>query len=456
MNTTITRITALSVLALLLCACGGEEELEKAPQIEARYIVSPTAFTGIPGETFTLSLTSIIGSAKTPYDLKSNPEHLAVASSNPGVATVVQNGTVTLKSTGECKINVSKDGKTLTSAAVTVKDNIFTEPDYDRTLDSGLIHGQYIFGDSKNPQCVDVDRNGNVWLEGVAGNEVYVQRFTKPGSFDAVTGVLSGMEADKEMILKYAGHGTTLCVDIDKTSGETYFWYSNYAEKYPASGGYRDSQVLSRTRYVPGKTIYPDEADENFYFGEKHRTSFHYLDFDNDHLAIFSPDVSLLSIYRLSEVLAAPVTKITLKPMLWGGDTDRFPTEQTLTLTISAHDCSALKPIKEFTVSKKTALKGNSCQGFCCTGKDADCYFLIGDSTDVNVGMTKVNGNTGAFDYLGREMAFDNDLNTLARYNITTSAYLEAEGVTVRMGKMYICVASPMLKKRVSTILKLN
>lgn len=454
----ILAVLAVSLGLLAVSSCNKEPGAGDTPVIEARYTISPTTFTGAKGESFSPVLTKIADGKRSTYDFKLNPDGLKTSSTNIKVATVDAACKVTLTGAGKCNIKLnSADGKEIASIAIDAKDVVFREPDFTRTLASGLLFGQYLLGggNGNNPQCIDVDRNGNVWLEGVTGNTVFLQRFKTPGQFNASTGVMTEGASDQAMKMYYAGHGTTLAVETTNDPAVSYIWYSNFASK-TSSGGYQDSQIISRTKYLPGTTIYPEDADEHFYLGAQYATSFQYVDFEYGHLAVFTPGISKLTIFNLKDILAAPVKSVTLTPVLWGGDTSRYGTEKTLTLSVNAHDCSGVTPLKQFSVTKKQAMKSGSCQGFCCTGENADCYFLLGDSTDKNVALTKVNGVTGEYEYIGKEMAFDDDIPTLASYNITTEHYLEAEGVTVRYGKMYICVASKMSGKRISSVLLLN
>ena len=447
---------ALSAMMLFSCDQKGDSGIDVPVELEKRYVVAPTSYTGVAGETFTPSLTEIQGGKRSDYDLVKNPDHIAISSSNSSVATVGAAGTVTLKAPGECRINFKDaEEKQIAYIAVSVRNNVFNEPQFDRKLDEGMILGQFILGSNNNPQCIDIDKRGHVWLEGVTGNTVHVQRYTVPGKYDSASGSLKGYTRDEEMLLLYAGHGTTLCVETGNDQETSWFWYSNYASKV-ASGGYQDSQVLSRTKYKPGETLYPEDADEHFFLGEDYHSSFHYLDFEHGNLAVFSTAVGKLTIFKIADILAAPVADITLKPMIWGGDTDRYKTEATVTPTIKAHDCRGVKPVKVFNVTKKTAMGGSACQGFCCTGENADCFFLKGVSTEVDVALSRFNAGKGQFDYICKPFVFDDSISEMSKFGITESVYLEAEGVTVRFGKMYICVASKINKNRISTVLLVN
>lgn len=147
-------VLSLALNAMMLFSCGNEYDSGIYGPVESnkQYAVSPMTYTGVPGETFTPSLTEMMGIKRSNYDLGTNPDHIVISSSNTSVAVVGDAGAVTLKAPGECKINF-KDAKDRQIACISVtvnKEIVFPSSEcWNRNeLSEGLVY--YTFKGEKD------------------------------------------------------------------------------------------------------------------------------------------------------------------------------------------------------------------------------------------------------------------------------------------------------------------
>lgn len=451
------RIIAVAVLMAALCSCGKEEIGNDVPSF-ARISFSRTDVNMTVGENFTPSLTYRNGSDMHAYDLVSNPENLTFSSTDPDVASV----------DAACRVVALKPGKTVVKAvskglsasfSVTVRSNDYVVPDYGKALTKEMVYGQFTINSNEgnvNPQSFDVDSNGDVWLEGAKRPYIYIQHCTDAGHVDPTAKSLVGYKGEPTMRVYYAGHGTCLNVEI-AGDGTKYVWFANFGTKQLSgsdAGAYLQPRVLSRTKYLPGKTIYPEDAEENYYFGGDYVQMLPSIDFENRVVAIWVSSKKTVTMFSLDDVLNSPKKDMVISGMTWGGDSDRYPTEQTVTKTMTVHDCTGLKPLAQLKVDTATALSGHATQGFCVYGPEHYFFFLTNVSTNMDVRMAVMKEN-GSYIKTSTGVGYDDDLNLCISLGMTPKAYLEAEGVTIRKGRMFHCLAATWGSTRVATIVEI-
>ncbi len=245
--------------------------------------------------------------------------------------------------------------------------------------------------------------------------------------------------AANKMILYYFSHGNN--IHYEKDGGSDYLWIANYGTR-DSEDKYTNPQILSRIKLVAGSTLKNTQTTDNYYFGTK--TIHASFDVENDLLAIYSQgDGYTMKVYRLSDVLKAPVKNITLPYSLkYGGGTSKVApdAEWSGTPTVSAHDCTTLTPLHTFVYNYPK--NGRGWQTYCLKGDKA--YFFLFYST-ANNGMTyqsvidvlDMNGNIVKTNIL---QPFADNMTDLMRYNFTdnTYKYMENEGILIRDGVLYL------------------
>ena len=245
--------------------------------------------------------------------------------------------------------------------------------------------------------------------------------------------------ASDRMTLLYFSHGNNIHYEKG-TDGSTYIWLANFST-VQSDGKYNQPQVLSRVKFVPGTTLRSVDATDNYYFGTHNlHASF---DEKNDQLAILSqPDGYVVKVYKLSQVLALPVTEVTLdSPITYGGE--GVDAKTTVTPKIKARDCRTLTPLYTFTYRYPSY--GRSWQTYCIY--DNKAYFFLYYTSAVTamayrsvIDVVDFKGNVLRSDIT---QPFADNVSDLEKYGLTDSAtkYMENEGIIVRDGVLYLLYA---------------
>lgn len=256
----------------------------------------------------------------------------------------------------------------------------------------------------------------------------------------AITG--STTLATNKLTLLYYSHGNN--IHYEKAADGDYLWLANWGTR-DSEGKYTNPQVLSKIKLENGKTYRPADAAESYYFGTK--TIHASFDVENDHIAIFSQgDNYTMRIYKLSEVLAAPVKDITLRYTLTNGGSENGKTspdpEYKGTPTVKAHDCQSLTPVATFT-NNYTTTRG--WQTYCLHG-DKVYFFLFTKPSNPAVTGMYYQSVIDVFDFKGNKVRgdilqpFADNMQDLNRYGFTDDAtrYMENEGIIIRNGILYL------------------
>ena len=300
-------------------------------------------------------------------------------------------------------------------------------------------------------QQFDLDRKGNVYYAHVGLKKAYYEVIVNKAR--ACRKPSEG--AESTMHLFYAGHPTSM--EVEDAADGTYIWIPEFACKItdPKAGDrtqYWDCQTIARIKYVPGAALYPwDESIEHFYAGNDGDINLS-VDWAGDVLCVtfhkkeFPGCTRRVVTYRLSEALSLPLTDCALRhPVTYGGDGAPHAKEKTDTFTIKAHDLRTLEPLGEFGIptDRRFGINTLAWQGF--EYHDGLIYFLEGKSRKA---MGESKAALTVFDSDGRiverrtEIRIAGDADDLRKFSITESGMMEAEGVKVWKGALYIGFAS--------------
>ena len=388
-----------------------------------------------PASLFSEKQLSVVASMSDGTRQAVDPSEVAFSSSNSSVAEVDDNGLVEAVGRGKVVVKAEWEGLT-TSATVEVT------PMGDITTGVGQFTEQNIYSKFvylvRNTviQGFDIAADGTIYymqLGGTDKHDIYVMR-AQPNS-----------SVDDHMIFRYSGHGTNMAIE-EAADGKTYVWTGTYASRDLAND-YWSNSVVTRTEYQPGKTLTPDQCGDLFYLGgicELHPA----IDVENDVLAINYPGSTLrmFVMYRLSEAMALPRSQVTLPSRNYGGGTSTDPAV-THSPKVYVRDLTKLTPLGRFGIPKTGADHSADISSYAWQGFDVDSgkiYYFEGEGT--------VSDGSGAyftvFDFDGNiveqraEVVAASDRAALSQFGITTSGYMEAEGMKIHGDKLYLGFAS--------------
>lgn len=248
--------------------------------------------------------------------------------------------------------------------------------------------------------------------------------------------------AQNTMILLHFSHGNN--IHYERAADGEYLWIASWGTR-DSEGKYTNPQTLARVKLAKGTTVRPQDVKDHYYFGTK--TLHASFDEKNDQLAIYSQgDDYMMKVYKLSEVLATPVSTVTLKYELTNGGSENGKTspdpEYKGKPTISAHDCSGLKPIAQFIYKYTTSY---AWQTF--TLHDGRIYFFLADKKmnpapngmyyQSVINVLDLQGNVLKSNIY---QPFADNMPDLIRYGFTDdeTKYMENEGIIIRDDMLYL------------------
>lgn len=382
-----------------------------------------------PGKTVPLQLIVIYTNGESSsYDIEKNPMNLTFHSNAPDFATIDNSANITGVAEGSATVLCKMpDNTILASANVEI-----LSPTGSTTGITKPLSEEMIFSKKASPrwttsvmQSFDIDsKKEKIYYSQLRTNyRVYISR-SEPSS-----------TSTDNMAVWYTGHGSNIA--IEEENNETYIWINNYGSKN-ADGEYWRSQTVARIPYTPGELeVRPEEITDNYYLGASWNGLSPAIDVKNDMLAIYAN--LTYHIYRLSEAKALPMETIQLSELTYGGGSSG-ELEVTEKPVIQAHNLTKLSPIGVFKVEQTW----DHWQGFDID--DGKIYQFDGgggrnDGTPGSAALT-------VFDLQGNiveertSVAAISDVQQLAALGITVSGYMEAEGVKVHDGILYLGFAS--------------
>lgn len=286
-------------------------------------------------------------------------------------------------------------------------------------------------------QSFDVDSKGTIFYDQLGGALAHVV-FTMRA--------LPNQPVFDNMQFKYIGHGTNMA--IEESDNDRYIWINSIGTK-KSDGSYGSNLTFSRVKYVPGSII-EHYGGETYYLPGK--TNIHpAIDQKNDLLAVTTSGAGQprsFYIYRLSEARKLPETTITMPSVKFGGEEKDVP-EQTIRHTLKIKDLSKLTPLASFDIKPKTTaneLNYYAFQGFDIAGENI--YFYEGEGNGNKIENGPSNAFVTILDYKGNitsnrtKVEAISNIENLKHHDITDTGYMEAEGIKVKNGILYLGFAS--------------
>lgn len=441
----------LTAAVLLLCAaCKGDEPNDTpAPPPTPAQPTAETVVLSVGKLRMMKGSTAGIEALSIRYDDGSTTAIGSVGvtwkSADPAVAAVSAEGEVTAVAQGQTTVTATASGVSGSAEVIVKAGESTTGLDAPFTAANIYTMGQYLKNNSVI-QGFDILPDGGIYYMQIAGNNphrlsVIAAQPNKSGFSDLYGDVMS---------FDYFGHGTNYA--IEQASDGLYVWLGCYASKTPATGQYWNNQTIARVKFEAGKTVKPQTCNTQFYMGpfkELHPA----IDVENDVLAINYPTANptgprRFRMYRLSDAMALPLSKVTLQSLTYGGGAADDP-QTTVSPEIYVRDLRQLTPLGEFGIPNQSQAP-----------TPGDVSFYAWQGFDVNDGLIyysegegKNDGTPSAayvtiYDFAGTiiesrtEVRAASDMDALAELGITASGYMEAEGIKVRNGKLFVGFAS--------------
>lgn len=427
------------------------------------------------------------------------------STSNDAVATVDENGLVTAVGLGSAKILCKHLNELTAMATITIIDPTQKpkpEPEPEpkpeptpkpepepRTLES-LLSENLIFSSRqlRYPgtvmQCFDFydpSENGYIYFSQCASDTVTGSKWlvvvsrVKRGAYGDNT------RSGEEMLLRWFGHGTNMCVEQATDGGEDFIWVGSNGTV--SSNDYTNNKTFSRFRFQP-KTTFEHYTGENFYLSSYKDASgtswsIHNLqvtpDFDNRRLLVTASSSGKRHciVYNLDDVLALKEQSITLT-LTWGGEADTGTTRKEGKVTLDARVLNSLTPLGSFRIASAIN-SGNYTKTWSCSFQGQAIYgdkiFWYEGQPIESKSDSGVYDNAQAylevFDYKGNRLkprtrvAAISDFENMKRLlNLNENLFSEAEGMQIKNGgkTLYLGVTTHLAgatsKNRLSTILE--
>lgn len=412
-----------------ICGCG------KEIRENAMEPLSIPAGVGFDRQSYTLMLrdTAAVGvhllnhqGRFVPYDLSQNKKGYLLSSDNKSVASIDQQGHLVANALGRASISIkSKDGTLRANATIEVTCDSQSTTGIIKPLSEKLIYSKNarIRTTSAVMQSFDVDTAGNLY---------YAQLNRKYRAY--VSYGAPGSKYTQVMTLNYFGHVSNFTVE--QAGDDRYIWVDNYSSKN-SKGDYWGSPVISRVKFENGKTVNSWETTDNYYCGISNISVA--VDVAHDMLTILGISTGDVITYRLSDARRLSEKTIPVH-VVYGGESNNVDDamEHDTTFNVIARDLRQLTPIGQF-VSER--IGDVSWQGF--EINNGIFYQAEGNAND-NDGKTASVAYLTVRDISGNvlekrtSIAAISDMDALNEYGITDTGSMEAEGVKVRNGQLFI------------------
>lgn len=375
------------------------------------------------------------------YDTEKNPLNLKWTSSDKEIATVSEAGVVTGVKVGKAVIQVaSADDAVNASMTVTVASNEYLSQ-LEQGFEDGIVYSKGVkLVRNSVIQSIDVDSKGVLYYTQIAGTDEH--------NLHVIRGAANANYTDY-MTFSFFGHGTNMA--LEEAEDEKYVWLGCYGTR-GSDNSYGGSQTVCRIKYQAGNAYTPAQATDQYYLPGV-RNIHPAVNTESDLLAVTSSGGSetgrMFRVYKLSEAKNSATTQMKLASSIkYGGGTSGIP-EVTETPTVKVHDLSKLTKLAEFRVvegsSSADAIGHYPFQGF-EVGNNR-IYYYEGEGNN-NDGAKASTAYVTVFDFSGQvvkkrsKVAPISDMGALKNNGITTTGYMEAEGIKVHAGKLYLGFAS--------------
>ena len=300
--------------------------------------------------------------------------------------------------------------------------------------------------DNTAMQGFNLDSDGSVWYTQLSNTNqaqlTWIRAQPNKGTAE--------MTANKEyMKLTYFGHGTNTALEED--GADRYLWAGAYG-LCNSKGQYWNEKLVGRVKFVKGATVKTSECNEYYYIGDY--TDLHpSIDADNDLLTINYGDSRNSSyrcfvIYKLSEAKKAPMTNVTIT-CTDGFQTGKATSTNQISVVVRCRDLTTLTPVAQPRFLK-TGYGASGATYYDWQGYDVHkdrLYYTEGQS-NYNLTGSFYSGSSYAyvtvFDFEGKiveertQVAVVSDKDKLTEIGVSVFGALEAEGIKVYKGKLYL------------------
>lgn len=390
------------------------------------------------GETYQLQLLA----NNEEYDLLENSLNVRYSVENPEILKVNEKGIVEAINPGVTIVYAETNKQKIEIEVTVFNSNLTNKIKQPLRSENIFSKGVYLVRNTVI-QSIDIDSEGSVFYDQLGGQLKHVI-FVGKGK--------PNKDLESSMQLKYFGHGTNLAVE---EQGEDRFIWINSNGHKKNDGEYGSNKTFSRIKYEPGKIVERYEEGDTYYLADK--LNIHpAIDQKNDVLAITTSGggdpARYFYIYKLSEALALKEKPIRLPELRFGGEEQNVggPPETIVEPIVQVKDLGDLNSIASFKVQPSndyTKLNSYDFQGF--DVEDGKLYFFEGEGNGNDIANGPSNAFVTVFDYMnGKEISERAKVGGIAsildldNFGITQTGYMEAEGIKMKDGVLYLGFAS--------------
>lgn len=404
---------------------GGESEIKYS------FSLNSSSLTLRAGDRAKLGVKSVIdGITFGNYDFSQDKLKLSFSSSDPNVATVDGEGTVSAVANGRCEISVTSAVTWYMEKAIVT---VGISPDissgimvsdlhsFSQDLGQGLSEDMVFLptGLISASQGLDIDKDGNRYVSWESDGKVVIA-CVKAGQ----------SRAEDLMTCLYGGHGDGFCVE--NTTDGVYVWtVGGMGEEAGYLGGKAadsDIRLICRYKYQPGKTVYPEDAIDRFWINDNGARTMS-VDLEHNQFGIWTySGGDLLKFYNYEDVLNAPYKSVAVKRSDRKAD------------SVMAHDLSKVQTIGSFSWDRKIYCGVNNgstsaVQGFCIY--DGKAYILSGYKNDAAATISVVD-TKGNWSNTRTPLGASADKQKLIELGLSGNGTWEPEGIQIHWGRMYL------------------
>ncbi|WP_418426085.1 hypothetical protein [Alistipes sp.] len=374
--------------------------------------------------------------AVEPYT-EENRHGLTWLTSVPSSVPVSADGIVSGEALGTSRVSArTPDKQKQTSQTI----NVLQSDMLDKPLTRSMLYTSgHMLSDNSVMQSFDLGADGYMYCSQVG-------RGTNNYNIVLVRKKADAAAYESRMLLPYAGHGNNIAVEQD--GSDMYVWVGSYGTRGSA-GDYTLSQTIARIKYTPGQMLRPSECHEHYWIPQRRNLQAS-LDPDND-IALFwcmnkGYTARYFYIYRLSEIKALPETSRQLSFALTWGGMNSPDAEVTETPTILVKDLSQAEPLATITMTGKSPLTVGTGGNQGHDVKNGKIYYYEGAGNN-NDGAAASTATVTVIDFRGNlvsrhDVAAIADMGALAQQGLTTTGYMEPEGIKLYDGVLYCGFAS--------------